>query len=234
MEINQIVMEQIAGIELVNIVDVGCARGALMKEVVLPKRELSSVFSVGIDPLNHGVGKLYSKYLQCGIDDIGDSKFRIKRFYVNKDDQASSLMQMDVLNLSENKLDTEKIYVPWASRLAVKFVIPIKVLSLESVFRKYFYEKKIHFLKIDAEGNDLRVLRSQKFENRPVYITAETSSHRNSNVRVFKNGSEKSELISFMRNHGYSIFHITNYVDVLANGTQMSDILFKDNNVSRL
>jgi len=170
MEINKIVMEEISGIEKFNLIDVGCARGALIKEIVSQSRDLNTVYSVGIDLLNHGVEKFYSKYLQVGIDQIGDARFQIKKFYVNKDDQASSLLVMDYSNLSDNRMESGKIYVPWVNRLGVKFVIPIKVISLEKVIRKYFLDKKIHLLKIDAEGNDLRVIKSQKFANRPLPI----------------------------------------------------------------
>jgi hypothetical protein len=228
MKVNQVVIEALENFEKINIIDVGCARGSLISEVVLPRRNLESVYSVGIDPLNHGVKSLYNHFIQVGIDDIFPSRFKLKKFYVNSDDQASSLLRMNYENITDNVSDVSKIYVPWAKQLRVRVVLPIIVVSLESVIKKYFIDTPIHFLKIDAEGNDLNVIKSQSFGNRPFFISAETSSHKDSSIRIFKGGSQREELVAFMNSKNYSLYHEVNHAADLCNGTQVSDIVFKD------
>jgi hypothetical protein len=228
MKINEVVFDALSDVKKINIIDIGCARGGLISEVVLPNRNLESVYSVGIDPLNHGVKSLYNHFVQVGIDDIFPSKFKLKRFYVNSDDQASSLLKMNYENITENLSDVSRIYVPWASKLRVRVVIPIIVVNLESIIRKYFSLAPIHFIKIDAEGNDLNVIKSQSFRNRPLFISAETSNHKDSRIRIFKGGSQREELVAYMNSKNYSIYHEVNYAEIKNHGTQMSDIVFKD------
>jgi len=228
MEINKIVIDSLQKIEFINIIDIGCARGALMKEIVLPQRGKESVFSVGVDPLNHGVKRYYDHFLQVAVDNIGSSKFKIRKFYLNFDDQASSLLQMNYENLTDSLLDQERIYVPWKRRLGVRFTFPVLVINLETVIKRYFFNKKIHFLKIDAEGNDLNILKSQLFINRPLFISAEASNHPNPEIRLFKNGSQKKELVEFMKSMNYNVYQEANYGSIPNNQTQISDIIFKD------
>ena len=228
MQINKIVIDALDKIETINIVDVGCARGALMKEIVLPTRGKESVYSVGVDPLNHGVRKYYNHFVQAAVDNIGSSKFKIRKFYLNFDDQASSLLRMNYEQLTDNLLDQEKIYIPWKERLGVRLTLPVLVISLETVIRRYFFNKTIHFLKIDAEGNDLNILKSQLFINRPIFITAEASNHSNPNIRIFKDGSQKKELVEFMKSMNYTVYHEVNYASMSNNRTQTSDIVFRD------
>lgn len=210
----------------VNIIDVGAARGALINEIVKPARPTDSYFAIGIDPLWHNSSHLYSKFLYRAIDNV--NTIRLKKFYVNSDDQASSLLKMNYDQLSNDRSEVDKFYIPWANKLRNRLTILCMVSSLQAVADKYLAKKKIHFIKIDAEGNDLNVLKSLNFTNRPLFVTAECSSHFDRTKTIFKNGTNKTDLIEYMITRGYKVFHEENYEEKEDNGTQMSDIIFRN------
>ena len=69
----------------INIIDVGCARGAFLRHV---KDFFSDVYSVGIDPLDHGSHRSnysmgdFTHYIQCAIDDV-DADTKAKFFVIS-------------------------------------------------------------------------------------------------------------------------------------------------------
>lgn len=206
----------------INLLDVGCARGSLLSYA---SRYFDNIYSVGIDPLNHSKPQ-YNHYLQCAIDDVEEIK--IAKFYVNQDDQASSLLQMDFENISDKLEDKDsKYFIRWAKNLSVIGEIEIPVVSLKSVVDELMPTKVIHFLKIDAEGKDLDVIKSIKeHASRVLFVSLECSSHQNDSIRIFKQGCHINSILPFMDSIGFSIFEKFDCEEDPDNLTQMCDIVF--------
>ena len=213
----------------INIIDVGCARGAFLRHV---KDFFTDIYSVGIDPLDHGNHRSdysmgdFTHYIQCAIDNISDNT-RAK-FFINSDDQASSLLEMDFDNITENESEKESKYIIRSSdNLRITNVIEVDVTNLKNIIDRYFRDTEIHFLKIDAEGNDLNVVKSLfDYINYPHFIALECSSHSDENIRIFKNGCHINGIIPFMEENGYEIYEKIDHSLDPDNRTQMHDLIF--------
>jgi FkbM family methyltransferase len=209
----------------INIVDVGCARGSLLKYT---KRIFSDVFSIGIDPLNHEFERgNYNHFIQCAIDNVG-SDDQVMSFYVNQDDQASSLLQMDFANISSDLDERDsKYYIRWAQNLKILREIEINVKSLKTILDEINFPGKIHLLKIDAEGKDLDVVKSLgDHASRVIFVSLECSSHKNDSIKIFKNGCHINDVIPYMNSIGFEVFENFDCEEDPNNLTQMSDIVF--------
>lgn len=106
----------------------------------------------------------------------------------------------------------------------------VNVYNLCDIIDKTFNSNEvIDFIKIDAEGKDLDIVKSLKeYLPRIKYIGIECSSYDNNNLRIFENGSNKQDAITFFEKNNFSIFEIIDYSKI--NLTQASDIIFKNLN----
>lgn len=213
----------------INLIDVGCARGQFLRIV---KNYFTDVYSIGIDPLNHHQERYnysngdYTYYVQTAVDNVLKESF--VKFYINSDDQASSLLEMDFENITNDLNDTDsKYYVTWANNLKIKDTMETKVVSLEMIIDNYFQFKDIHFLKIDAEGKDLDIVKSLgRYINSPMFISLECSSHKNNNIRIFKNGCHRDDVVPYMLNNDFEIYKELDYGMQKDNLTQVTDFIF--------
>ena len=82
-----------ANYDKINVVDVGAARGAFLVELE-KMYDLSNVYAVGIEPFNHGIKDHYDKFFQICVDNV-ESPTK-KEFFVNSDDQTSSLCKLQI------------------------------------------------------------------------------------------------------------------------------------------
>jgi len=219
----------------INIIDVGCARGEFLRIV---KECFTDIFSIGIDPLNHFSERVnyskgdYNYYLQYAIDNINDD-VQTANFFINNDDQASSLLEMDFNNLTDNLNERDsKYYIKWFRNLGIHKIINVQVRSLQKILNEYLLpQTKIHFLKIDAEGKDLDVVKSLgTWKSIPIFIGMECSAHNNKNIKIFKNGCHLNEILPYMESNNYSVFDKFMHEYDQSNLTQMCDIIFKNNN----
>ena len=79
----------------------------------------------------------------------------------------------------------------------VKREVPVPVLPLADVFRKYLpANQPIDFLTVDAEGHDLEVLESNDWERfRPSFVVSEDTA----------TVADESEIVRVMRSHDYEV-----------------------------
>ena len=194
-------MKKIVEYPKINIVDVGAARASFLVE--LDKLvDLSKVFAIGIDPIDHGIAEHYDKFYNACIDDV-DSPTEMD-FYRNiKDDQANSLCvpSKGRMNKYENS-------------------IKVQVLNLNHIITDEIPEEIIHFLKIDAEGKDLCIIKSleKSILERIKYIAIECpmTSPRHDGE------STKDECIKYFESIGFEIC----FVHDTDNGSDVSDVVF--------
>tara|TARA_R100000008_G_scaffold61492_1_gene38823 strand:- start:271 stop:1011 length:741 start_codon:yes stop_codon:yes gene_type:complete len=224
--------------ERLNVIDVGAARASFMNELwhVFPRE---SVFSVGIDPINHHTSDKpggpivhktsvdYSVFLQCGVDNVGVITSRT--FYMNSDDQTSSFSELLLDNLSSIEDDESKFWYPQDTIDKIKnienVVDDVAVYPLQEVIDQHLPEGIIHFIKIDAEGKDLEVVKSindETLKSRVKFITIECPNK----VPRFKGESIKMECINYMKSKNFNVFYQMNYEDDPSNRTPMSDVVF--------
>ena len=212
----------------INIIDVGSAYGSFMDLVKTHK--FGKVFGIGIDPVDRDRASIkYDIFINCALDNVENDTEQT--FYVNGGDpQASSLLMMDFDKLTQNTKEKEnKIYLAWANRLHLKESIKVNTKSLKSVMDQYIGDKTVHFLKIDAEGKDLDIVKSAgELIRNCIYVSIECGSHKNKNLLIYKNGCHKSDFIEYMATKSFEVDSCDDYEFVASNGTQMSDIVFKN------
>ncbi len=194
-------MKKIVEYPKINIVDVGAARASFLVE--LDKLvDLSKVFAIGIDPIDHGIAEHYDKFYNACIDDV-DSPTEMD-FYRNiKDDQASSLC------------------VPSKGRMnKYEDSIKVQVLNLNHIINDEIPEEIIHFLKIDAEGKDLCIIKSleKSILERIKYIAIECPMK----YPRHDGESTKDECIKYFESIGFEIC----FVHDTDNGSDVSDVVF--------
>ena len=194
------VLKELTVYEKVNVIDVGSARASFLKE--LKKVYKKEVFSIGIDPIDHSVGEIYSKFYNVCVDNV-DVPTKVEFFKNMGDDQASSLFSKDGKSLGERD-----------------------VLNLNNIIKDDLPKETIHFIKIDAEGKDLHIVKSLKEDTltRVVFIAIECTR---SSPR-FEDEYTKDQCISYFESIGFDM----HYCYDTDNGSGISDVVFKNRSIS--
>lgn len=223
----------------ITIIDIGCARCAFINEFLINYFDKKNIKSIGIDPLKHNgiynAENYYNTYIQGCVDNIPIGTTIEKIFYINDDDQASSLLKINTQLFSSDLNSRDNYFYYPQSQIdrlnKPKKEIKVKVYNLCDIIDKYFESDTIiDFIKIDAEGKDCDIAISLKpYLHRIKYISLECSSHNNKNLRVFENGSNNIDAFSFFKENNFNIFEITDYSKDINNLAQVSDIVFKNN-----
>ena len=108
----------------------------------------------------------------------------------------------------------------------IEHVVPdVMVYPLQEVIDQHLPEGIIHFIKIDAEGKDLEIVKSindETLKNRVKFITIECPNK----VPRFKGESIKMECINYMKSKNFNVFYQLNYEDDPSNRSPMSDVVF--------
>lgn len=217
-------------------IDIGCARCAFLNEFLIKYYKRENIEILGIDPLQHNdihdAAKYYNYYIKGCVDNIDRNTIQEKTFYINAIDQASSLLKIKTDNFTSdlNNLDNG-FYYPQDIIDKLKIIvneIKVKVYNINDIIHSTIGDTKIiDFIKIDAEGKDMDIVKSLK-ENfhRIKYISVECSCHKNEKLEIFENGSQLIDAITFFTENGFEVFEITDYSNDNNNLTQMSDVVF--------
>ena len=194
------VLEELKEFKKLNVIDVGSARGSFMME--LRRVYDNNIFSIAIDPIDHGIGGEYSKFYHACVDNV-EKPIKVEFFKNSKDDQASSLFSTEGENMGE-----------------------IDVFNLNDIIKDEIPTETIHFIKIDAEGKDLHIVKSLKDDtlSRIVYIAIECTQ----TSPRFEEEFGKGDCIDYFKSIGFDMHycHDTN------NGTNISDVVFKNRSLS--
>jgi len=227
----------------VNVIDVGAARASFMTELQkVFSRE--NIFSIGIDPINHHTSEKpggpivhktqqeYNIFMQCGVDNVKEISKRT--FYMNSDDQTSSFAKLKLDNLSSEEGDENKFWYPQDTIDKIKHIehtVPdVHVYPLQEVINQHLFEKPIHFIKIDAEGKDLEIVKSvndETLKNAVKFITLECPNK----VPRFEGESVREDCIDYMKSKNFRVFNEMNYEDDPTNRLPMSDIVFVNGDI---
>jgi hypothetical protein len=211
----------------INVIDVGAARAAFLVELS-KVFNLTDVFSIGIDPMDHGVIDQYDIFYNICVDDIPPQTKEIKKFFVNSDDQTSSLNRLKVENLSSVR-DENKFYYPQHIIDKIKNItetIEVDVYNLNDIIKQDISDNIIHFVKIDAEGNDMNIVKSiQSSLYKIKFICIECPNY----IPRFENEMIKDDFIKYFELNNFKVFNVVNAEDDPTNGQPSSDIVFVNN-----
>ena len=148
---------------------------------------------------------------------------------MNSDDQTSSFAPLIMDNLSSDECDDDKFWYPSGTLDTIKnisaVVDNVPVYPLQEIINDHLTDRLIHFIKIDAEGRDLEIVKSlddETLKNRVKFITLECPNR----VPRFRGESIKPQCINYMKSKNFNVFFDMNYEDDPNNRTPMSDVVF--------
>ena len=189
---------------VLNIVDVGCC--------VADFRHLPSdlytknIFWVGIDPLDFGVAGQYDIFIKKAITNVVEES--VVDFYVNKITGVSSLSKMKEITRNKDEYD-DKWYEP-AEIEIIKEITKVTACSLQSIIDSIPALKIVHFLKIDTEGSDIKVVESLGQAIKNVYfIQLECVVSKNETVVLYENQTHFNYDVKRMEELGFDVYDMS-------------------------
>lgn len=132
---------------------------------------------------------------QCALNSVAEPT--TMKFYVSNDDcGTSSLYKNDEIHLGK-----------------IKEIIDVDVYSLKMFFDNFPWNRfeYIDYIKIDAQGSDLNILKSAGtyLRDRVVYVTAEGDGYR----YIGADECNTQNIIDYMTSQGFIHIHHTNTTD---------------------
>jgi len=213
--------------ELINIIDVGSSGGSFRKEVISFINNPS--FWVGIDPdPNVKPCPRYDLWFELAIDNVDYDK--ISPLYINADSYCNSLLEInkDILTNDFNKKNDL-----WFCQTDISKIIDIKnvkVTSLSNLIKtiSILDDELLHFIKIDAQGVDIRVVQSLgEFINKTLFIMIETVKSDKEEVRLYKTQNSYLEDHEIMTNLGFIKLFEIDYTHICPE----SDVVYYNKNL---
>lgn len=205
--------------EPIIVIDVGCHKGHFVDDFT---HHFKAEFSIGIDPVNHNVGSKYNKYYEVAISDKGGES----KLFTYVEPECNSLLEMKTKNVVHNK---EKAGWFVAHQIEDKMEeYTVKVVRLESLLEENSLIK-IDYLKIDTQGNDIKVVKScGKFLKDIKLIQMECVSSHDKNIVLYDGQQLMEQDIEDMDKLGFDVLNITDYSE---NASPEADIIFINRNI---
>ena len=212
--------------ENIAVVDVGVARGSFLVELEKVWEDMGKVYAIGMDPCDHGVADHYDRFIGACADNVEHPT--IRDFYVNNmDEQSSSLCEVEVDNLSSDEFDRDKFYYSQGlldNMISEPEVEVVNVYNLDTIIKEELPEGSVHFIKIDAEGRDLEIVKSLSDDTleRTKFICIECPNE----IPRFKGESTKKECVDYLESKKFKVFNCVDYQQDPTNRSPMSDVVF--------
>ena len=159
--------------------------------------DLKNVYAIGIDPIDYGVESHYDKFYRVCLDDV---KTPQKQIFYN-DDQSSSLLSSK----------GEKMGL-------------VDILNINSIIDVDIPENIIHFIKIDAEGKDLSIVKSLSKQNlnRTKFIAIECPNK----IPRYDGEYIKKDCIDYFNSINFEFFYEYDTNIESWNKSDLSDVVF--------
>ena len=210
----------------INIIDVGCNTGTFL--TYLKPKLKSESFWIGIDPSDLGVSNLYNVYLNKAISDVKEDEKAIFTEY--NDSGCNSLLDMNTDIITH---DTNKRQGKWFIDRVIEQVVckkEVTVTSLEKVLDTLAFKIDrdiIHYVKIDTQGNDIKVARSLgKYLTNTMYIQLECVTSHDPKKVLYKGQQLLENDIDDMRLLGFTLVNMEDYSGF---ASPEGDVLFINN-----
>jgi FkbM family methyltransferase len=211
-----------------NIIDVGCHMGHYMQEFKTSgiKKKL---FVIGIAPLDYKTQE-YDRYYQLAITDLPTKELE---FYEHEDAACSSLLQMnsELVTYDLKERDTK-----WYVGREIHKVAQQKMVKTERLSNliKENHLETIHFIKVDAQGHDINVVRSLDDRiNNVLFIQLEAAATHNQDLLLYKGQQLLEDDIREMSAFGFDVAVVHDYGVLGYDGKPASpeaDVIFYNRN----
>jgi FkbM family methyltransferase len=189
--------------------DVGLSYNAPQSQSWL-SREDAGLMVFGFEPNPESVAFLTRKNNQIQHRYIEEGRFVIQPCALSSVSEPTTMK----FYVSNNDCGTSSLYPNDETRLGkIKEVIDVPVYSLKMFFDGFPWDRfqYIDYLKIDAQGSDLNILKSagSYLSERVVYVTAEGDG----NQYIGADECSATNIISYMESQGFMLIRHTNTTD---------------------
>jgi FkbM family methyltransferase len=187
----------------INLIDVGCAIGDF-RQLINHK----NIFSIGIDPLIEEYKKRNNNLNNFNIlyNVAIDITIGKKIFNITNSMDTSSLYNFNTEITTSND-NIHNFYIPSAVFDLITTVNERKFVetkTLDSIIEKDLKNEIIHILKIDAQGNDLNVIKSTtNYLNNVMFIVMESNS--DSTTTLYANSTKFFEDYSYLKLNNFEL-----------------------------
>lgn len=172
-----------------NIIDVGHHKGDWIRDFSrqIPKDKF--VYCVGIDPIDHK-----SEWNNLFIQKAVSTKTGTRKFYTYSEPGCNSLNEMLLENKFQRPQEINKVGE-----------IEVECVTLESILDDLGLDM-IHYLKVDAQGNDLDVVKSAgEWLKKCLFVQMETCVATQDDNMMYENQNTRAADISFMESQGFEL-----------------------------
>ncbi len=184
-------LELLKKYDRLNVLDIGHHKGHFAEEFSKKVAPLDKyLYCVGIDPIDHG-STSNNLFIQKAVS----TKEGIRKFHLYNEQGCNSLNEM----LLDNKFQRpQEILKTGETEVAcVKLSKILQELNL----------KTIHYLKIDAQGNDRDVLESaEDWLQKCLFVQIETCVAKSDDELMYKNQNTRDSDVEYMKSKGFELF----------------------------
>lgn len=212
-----------------NFVDVGAYSGSWKNE----NKDVCKKpgYWVGVEPNPYmGYAKhMFDLFFNVALDNV-EQPSKMK-FNVNGDAMCSSLLRMKSELITHNFAErNDKWFVARDIDLVLEQV-EVDVWSFKHLLDQVprFQNENIHFIKIDTQGVDIRVVESMKeYLNKTYFIMIESVTSENKDVVLYEGQTTIKEDIERMEKIGFKPFKVYDYS---SHASPEADIIFANTNL---
>lgn len=198
----------------INFVDVGAARGDVLRLLRDRTRLTRPIRSIGIDPVDFRGEPDYSHFVRGVVSDLPEQDVP---FHVHEETSVSSMFSMIADNVVHDTLMIDGInYFAACDIETVRETISVRSWRLDTILKQHVPEKEtIHFVKIDAQGADVSAFRSLGREtNRCLFVQIETVMRdaEGRDNRLYHGQSTLAEDRAVLEGAGFRLLNIADFV----------------------
>lgn len=185
-------------------IDVGLSYSAPVSQYWLTQEKDLLVF--GFEPNPEAVACIrspYNKKKAEGHGDVLEHKYLDKDFFVIRSALGSAQEKDKLFYIATKDEGCSSFYKPSGLLFDTEKTINVNVFTLSDFFQYFPWEQipYIEYLKIDAQGADLDILRgASDYIKKIVYVTAESSV---GNLYIDVKDNDVSKVDNFMRENGF-------------------------------
>ncbi|MBV6513842.1 MAG: hypothetical protein FMNOHCHN_03398 [Ignavibacteriaceae bacterium] len=184
-------LELLKKYDRLNFIDVGHHKGHAAADFSKKVASLGKyVYCVGIDPIDHG-STTNNLFIQKAVS----TKEGIRKFHLYSEQGCNSLQEMLLENKFQRPQEISKTGETEVVRSKLSKIL--EELNLEI----------IHYLKIDAQGNDRDVLESaENWLQKCLFVQIETCVAKSAEELMYKNQNTRDSDIEYMKSKGFELF----------------------------
>ena len=183
------IIDRLLRYDRINVCDIGHHKGDFVREFNKNIPSSKFLYVLAIDPINHGSDQ-NNKFIQKAIS----TKTGKQRFHTYSEPGCNSLNEMLLENKFKRPQDISK-----------ETEIEVECATLESVLNEFDFDL-VHYLKIDAQGNDLDCVKSAGlWLKKCLFVQMETCVSTSDDMMMYQNQNTRAKDIEYMKSQGFEL-----------------------------